>query len=498
MSQRPQLYRTQPSRPQFPQFPPLKKPRAIGDPSAQRQQSPDEGGDTEPEDEDRPEEELSTDQLFTLSDVELLVRNINKFNNDKLQTYKGSHQPNNIVNITGVTEVFVTSDIHADYRKFVQILVAGGFINIPNVGDLYEANNIYNYRIIAECEWIKRDCLIVIAGDLVDGKRNSDGQVNDPIGCFELLLHMLIFNLRIKGNTMNSNILFTIGNHELETVIANTDVLYNYIHDNALRFFREKDNRSRILKEFYELNPYIYLVLSTPSMPNEVAILHGGLHDSNSEQIDKSGLNDLQVRINELGLSHLERLHSNPTTQTLAAKKNTLGNFEGALWTRFYVEQPERACTLQSDYALTVVGHCPTTMFSELSSILDKPDYYGCDSYRKNKMKGCVILNCLNNPDAPGLPKIALVDVSMSSAFTSSLGRHNDLEKVRGVELLHLKHIERPTSRWFNDIYRFEINFNCNKTIDIRPSQTGGSKNYKDKYYIYKAKYLNLMKNLKI
>jgi hypothetical protein len=90
------------------------------------------------------------------------------------------------------------------------------------------------------------------------------------------------------------------------------------------------------------------------------------------------------------------------------------------------------------------------------------------------------------------LPRIALVDVSLSSAFTHTLGRHADLEKLRGVELLHLQHIERESSRWFNDISRFEINFNCNKTLDIRPSQTGWGKNYKEKYMIYKMKYLKL------
>jgi hypothetical protein len=430
---------------------------------------------------------LSEDDLFTKDDVELLISNIFKFNNSKLARYKSNNQPNHIVNITGRTEVFITSDIHADYRKFVQILVTGGFISIPDVGDLYEGYNIYNPNIISKCEWIKNNCLIVIAGDLVDGKRDQ-GVVNDPNGFFELLLHLLIFNLRIKGKSNNSNILFTIGNHELETVIANTTTLDAYIHKEAIIFFKSINNRSIILKHFYELNPYVFLVLKTLSMENEVVILHGGLHNDSGSQMNTVELTKLQNSINTGGLSILADYRKNNFEEI----------YSGPLWTRFYAQHPKDSCNKPSDYALTVVGHCPTSIFTELSDILNTPNYFGCDVSNKNKMKGCVILNCLENPSAPGLPRIALVDVSLSSAFTESYGRHKDLEKVRGIELLHLQHIDRATNRWFNDISRFEINFNCNKTLDIRPSQTGGGNNYKDKYYIYKAKYLNLMKNLKI
>ncbi len=439
------------------------------------------------------EQQLSDSDIFIETDVKLLVDDIYNFNNNKLQKYKSQYPPNHIVHIRGATEVFVTSDIHADYRKFVQILVAGGFIRIPNISNVYDGDNIYNNSIISDCEWIKENCLIIIAGDLVDGKRNNS-VVDDTKGCFELLLHMLIFNLRIKGRMKNSNILFTIGNHELETVIANTDMLDDYIHDTALIYFQSKKKRADVLNEFYELNPYIYIVLSTPSLSNEVAILHGGLHDKQGQNFDKDKLQLLQQTINNNGLTHLANLHKSPEESIAAYSKSS--NTDGLLWTRFYVIQPIQSCLRPSDYALTVVGHCPTTMFPQLSNILDKTDYIGCDSYKENKLKGCVILNCLEkektNFEASGLPRIALVDASISSAFTTSLGRNKDFERDRGIELLHLQHVNRKTSRWFNDISRFEINFKDNKTIDIRPSQTGGSHNYKEKYYIYKAKYLKL------
>ncbi len=467
---------------------------------------------------------MSNKKYFTLDEIKRVIDDISSYHSlsSKIIQYKSTHEPDNIVrfssnpNFNTYNEVFITSDIHADYRKFVQILVTGGFIRIPDVGDLYEGNNIYNPRIISDCEWIKGECLVIIAGDLVDGNRNNAGSVDDNLGQFELLLHLLIFNLRIKGEDKKSNILFTIGNHDLESVIFNSDLLKDYVHESSKVFFRDNVLRRTVLSMFYELNPYIYIVLSASQgsgYKNEVAILHGGLHDSNGElfnsikelQIKQSlgvstirkPLEDLQYHINMTGLKHLIHVHNlmvkgHYANQTPSAyKMEDNPRYDGALWTRFYAENPDK-CDLNYEYSLTVVGHCPTTMFSQLSSILDKPEYNGCDQYKENKTKGCVILNCLEKPDAAGLPRIALVDVSLSSAFNKSLGRKDDQDKNRGVELLHLQHTSASSTRWFNDISRFEINFVNNTTHDIRPSQTGGGKNYKEKYMIYKMKYLSL------
>ena len=116
-----------------------------------------------------------------------------------------------------------------------------------------------------------------------------------------------------------------LGNHDLETVIVNSDLLYDYIHETSLLFFRNKDNRSRILKEFYELNPYIYLVLSTPNMNNEVAILHGGLHDQNGQEFDKNGLRELQLNINKKGL---EQITLNDPASYSVVFKNDTGSYD--------------------------------------------------------------------------------------------------------------------------------------------------------------------------
>ena len=77
----------------------------------------------------------------------------------------------------------------------VQLLVDARLVRIAN-----ETEDIYND--VWNVEWIAGDTLLVILGDLVDG--------TDPRT--RLLIHILIFNLRISARAVNGDVLFTIGN----------------------------------------------------------------------------------------------------------------------------------------------------------------------------------------------------------------------------------------------------------------------------------------------
>ena len=103
------------------------------------------------------------------------------------------------------TTVLITSDVHADLRKLVQMLIAAGLVartGGPEPPGAYE---------IWSLEWVAEDTLLVITGDLVDGQRDI-WSVDDPIGAYEMLLHVLLFNLRIGARARGSELLFTIGN----------------------------------------------------------------------------------------------------------------------------------------------------------------------------------------------------------------------------------------------------------------------------------------------
>jgi hypothetical protein len=116
---------------------------------------------------------------------------------------------------------------------------------------VFDPKKIYNPKFINNAEWIGGErTLFLILGDLVDGKRNSN-QVNDIVGAFELLIHCLIHNLRISARSKGSEVLFTIGNHDLDTVLNHPDLgnpekfkpnfklsLYkSYVHESSKNFF---------------------------------------------------------------------------------------------------------------------------------------------------------------------------------------------------------------------------------------------------------------------
>ena len=83
------------------------------------------------------------------------------------------------------SDVYITSDIHADLEKIMYILYKAKII------DTYSKEDIYTFNVIAD------DFIIIIVGDIVDGKRSSELEIEDPIGNIELLLHLQSLNTKI-------------------------------------------------------------------------------------------------------------------------------------------------------------------------------------------------------------------------------------------------------------------------------------------------------------
>ena len=77
--------------------------------------------------------------------------------------------------------IFVTSDVHADLRKFVEILVSLGLVteNSGNSGTENENKHRNRGDIVWDLEWNADDTMLMITGDLIDGKRGHR-MVEDP------------------------------------------------------------------------------------------------------------------------------------------------------------------------------------------------------------------------------------------------------------------------------------------------------------------------------
>jgi len=155
--------------------------------------------------------------------IETKVRNAINF----FQNHEGGKYMNYTLDAKEYNKIYVTSDIHADLRRFVSMLQLAGLIDTTVDTTLENSGEIYNADWIANIKWIGgSNVLLVIIGDLVDGRRPNNHiptatgrTVQDMIGSFEFLLHIFIYNLRLSAIKAGSDIRFTIGNHDFSTVI---------------------------------------------------------------------------------------------------------------------------------------------------------------------------------------------------------------------------------------------------------------------------------------
>jgi hypothetical protein len=132
-------------------------------------------------------------------------------------------------------EIFTISDVHADVRRFLEVLKKAEFIN----PDVDMANPIKNVS------WnpAMRDKIIVICGDIIDGRRGDNNDL--ATNCDELLIHMLIFNLRILARAHNSYVFCTMGNHDFFAFHATdrigAELAYaRYIDSRSVKFYTDR------------------------------------------------------------------------------------------------------------------------------------------------------------------------------------------------------------------------------------------------------------------
>ena len=329
--------------------------------------------------------------------------------------------------------------------------------------------------------FLKQNTLFIILGDLIDGKKESS--VNDSIGNFELLLHIFLFNLRIKAMTQGSYVLFTMGNHDFNNIILKKgkDLSYfKYKHPTSITYFNQKDTPEDvttimydIFYNFYSISPYILLILKN-GKEDEFICTHAGFLSTsisdNGQELYKSNLTDLikyQERINTIGI-----------TNTFDNNVDGVYKIQDGLNSRVYENIKCNDTHLIHEHAnkTIVVGHCPTDLEeSRIHKLEDKyfqPDYNNCSSF-SNK-KGCVVADCFINNN--GKPQLIFVDCSMSHAMRKKQDAQQQqiIQQIRNIEFLLLEHIPEQDNKknllWMNHISRKEaggvkqVLFNSNKT----------------------------------
>jgi hypothetical protein len=367
--------------------------------------------------------------------------------------------------------VFITSDVHSDLEKLMFLLFNMNIIdsyyttNPNDVASPYYKNLqnaadrnaivyfITNFDIIIPDKFI-----LIIVGDIVDGARYDNNifhEVHDEIGNLEVLLHIFLYNLKIKARLHGSDFRFTIGNHDWHTVI--TDTLDNnmcnaYVHNSARTYFGTEINRRNCLLPFYQVTPYLITCVG-----EEVVCVHGGLHRNGSYG------EPAIVNLTDSLIDIQQRLDASDFLTLNAADRyylSTSGTPTSPLWSRFYKDYARDTACQPTRFKMVVVGHCPTDGRSAgrgyIRQLLAEPRYSGCDA------GGCVLVGCER---AHG-PTLAFVDISMSRAFRP----YHPNDTGRRGDVLLLTHVDDPpNTRFYNRVLRINAGSSPVDIIQIYP-----------------------------
>ena len=200
--------------------------------------------------------------------------------------------------------VYATSDIHADFPELVCLMESLHLIKTPLKPRNWKTDYVYLWSVVTDTTWLPFKVLFIIVGDLVDGRRSFGSQIpphrplvfgtTDPEGSFELLIHAFLYNMRIRAAQRKSNVVFTLGNHDVTSVFEIDETrLDPYIHDTAKQYWgrlwqlqhpaikppraaqpREmRFIRRYTLGPFYECSPFL-----TFHLGSDVSFVHGAFH----------------------------------------------------------------------------------------------------------------------------------------------------------------------------------------------------------------------------
>jgi flagellar motor protein MotB len=347
---------------------------------------------------------------------------------------------------------FVVSDIHADLRRLLMILLQAGIITLSEKGKIIDHKNIiieigklgkdssycyellYKYEILFNIE----NCHLIVLGDIVDGRRlitideEYVKEVDDTNGIFELLIHIILYNLRILGSEKKSTVSITIGNHELITLFNIGSKLSNiintgakYVHASAFNVFGTYNRRALALIPFYALQLATFILINKEK--NIVGLFSHGSFASILDQNGTESVPFVNVTMENLTIKHkkieklLNECFNSDFVETidvdLYKKENDLAmisekNFlQSVNWSRMFANDLKKntcgnimATTTGNKIGFVVMGHCITSDFVRDKNAIAK--YPGCDK------RECIYVTCVKDK----IPRLILVDSALSGA----------------------------------------------------------------------------------
>ena len=462
-----------------------------------------------------------TDKIKSLIHEKMnIIQEGDKYNLSNIKKFNKDYSPDTI-DINMYDSYYVCSDLHADLMSFFATFLKSGIIKIKDVDTNEFIHNLSqpeygNINILEDCLSkyeielsVPAKTCILILGDLVDGARMiSWGQivnVYNPNGLNEILIHMILYNMRLDALSKQSYVKVLIGNHDLDAIMHNK-LVGQYVDNATAELYggtvdKKFSNRKEILFPFYSIDASLYEIIykDNTSKKEICALLSHGSFSEEKELFNNiiPVIFDKKIEIKNYIFSLLE--------EKKVIKINKDGNFDrilniqdksidslifSILWSRHIpdVYNNYDACvdhSYISNNTTLIMGHCPTTLYGKYRD--GWKGYETCDSSRP-----CVNINCVKNK----IPKIILVDNALSNALSGI----TEKRLPNFTELLLIKHknqelnyytLRLPFHLPISEIIIYKTDIT---TDNIRPSRnpismedqttvlTGG----KIKKYIYK------------
>jgi hypothetical protein len=369
-------------------------------------------------------------RMMSIINEKLKINNTKNISSERVyqEIFKYNELQNINIDFNKYNAILPFGDIHADLFIFIELMIKNNIIVFTNerneninsfiINELSSlplivtnplvpvdkmlSNDMYNPKCLLLYNILKlydftvgvKDTLIIFTGDILDGKRvnHSTGNITEvynPFGINELLIHMIIHNIRKHCHTIpniNSNIVTLCGNHEISNLFDTNRInasSYYYVDISTLCVLGVIPRR-KMLIPFYLFDLGLFRFIKNN---NKVIAFfqHGSINDHEIKYIKLIGL---------YGINQLFRCAVYKNIQNNRLLSDTNNNIS-------YIDEPDMVNVNVNEISKIVASF---TIFRNIYNFYDAQSYgnmkilYNKFNTELNKNEGDVIIVMGHHP----------------------------------------------------------------------------------------------------
>ncbi len=369
---------------------------------------------------------------------------------------------------------YIFSDLHADFNALLLTLLNSdiicfydkateSYIDNKNIIDKIISNKLFSgiyFLSKYEVKLLRKNTCIIILGDLVDGRRNFNNEETfyketlNPYGVNELMIHILLYNLRLEGIHHNSTVEIIAGNHDFGSVFSNYTHFANTYVDSFSKYvltIYPESYRFDVLYPFYLFNPSVFKVIENNG--EIMSLMSHGSFSINNEEFNDNNFENITLsnlgRMNRIIKSELIEVFKNrdysyfvthnvstgglkTTVKDLTMydettiNSNKLNLITNVIWSRYYpilfndefsddsekdkLSKETVVCNkleeITPENQFIIMGHCIVNNFVDKALI----------RMEECKKRSCIFAGCMR----VGIPRIVMVDNTINYSNQST------------------------------------------------------------------------------